>query len=350
MSKQKFQEGDRVVISKKFKDRYNCITGVGTVIDIDRTVAGDVLIPVDDIHSIHTPSTRKMYFVQWDDKSFVGPYYSYELEKYGESFKYQLDDQVSITDEAKQWIKEHTPKGAYFDVRLNDDYFVVTDRKHKDNGRTVYYLDGIYEIGFYSEDLIPFVSPEREVPIPPVVHFEENPITFHTDLQPGHTEISDTGAFKWVVDNPTLESVKEKLDYTDECEERRKKWVDICNDYLYEFCQRHGYHYDPFGWIGGEEGKIIEINDMFVTMDNIRYDVDNNIDPEWFATWYWKSVDVHELTGENYMNYENFCKGCPDVWTEDRMESIRKSKKRIEDAKKALEKEIENIKHNKKYF
>ena len=78
-------------------------------------------------------------------------------------------------------------------------------------------------------------------------------------------------------------------------------------------------------------------------MDEIRYDVDNNINEDCFERWYWKKMEVAELTDytENYMNYESYCKGAPDYWTKERMQSIRASKKRLEEAKSDLLKEIE---------
>lgn len=127
-------------------------------------------------------------------------------------------------------------------------------------------------------------------------------------------------------------------------------WSNVCDSYLYEFCKRHGYVYEPDAWVGSDPGTTICVCDMFVSMDDIRYDVDNDIDPEWFSEWYWKGLDVYELTGEHYMNYPSFCKGAPDPWTKERIDSIRESKKRIEEAKKSLEEEIERYKKDKNNF
>jgi hypothetical protein len=84
---------------------------------------------------------------------------------------------------------------------------------------------------------------------------------------------------------------------------------------------------------------------MFVSMDNIRYDIDNDVPEECFENWYWKSLEVYELVGEKYMNYESYCKGCPDYWTEDKLASIRAAKQRVIDARDALEREINRYKN-----
>jgi hypothetical protein len=120
----------------------------------------------------------------------------------------------------------------------------------------------------------------------------------------------------------------------------KSEWKELCNKYLKKFCDKHEYIYEADCWVASDPGTIANIGDMFVSMENIRYDLDNDIPEEYFEKWYWKALEVYELVGEKFMNYENFCKGCPDYWTEDKLESIRKAKQRVIDARDALEREI----------
>ena len=132
------------------------------------------------------------------------------------------------------------------------------------------------------------------------------------------------------------------------CNQARKAhWRDVCNEYLETFCWKHEYQYDPDMWIGNDPGTIVEVCDMFVKMDDIRYDVDNNVPEEYFAKWYWKGLDVYELTGENYMNYPSYCKGAPDKWTDEALDRVREAKKRVEKARLALLDEIDRLKNKK---
>ena len=124
----------------------------------------------------------------------------------------------------------------------------------------------------------------------------------------------------------------------------KSEWQELCNKYLKKFCEKHEYTYEADCWVANDPGTIANIGDMFVSMENIRYDLDNDIPEEYFEKWYWKALEVYELVGEKFMNYENFCKGCPDYWTEDKLESIRKAKQRVIDARDALEREINNHK------
>ena len=103
-------------------------------------------------------------------------------------------------------------------------------------------------------------------------------------------------------------------------------------------------------WIGSDPGTIAMIGDMFVAMHDIRYDIDNDVDEKLFEAWYWKSVDVYELTHINYMNYESFCKGAPDEWTKERLDIIRAAQKKIDDAKKEFEDLIEDYKKQGEHF
>jgi hypothetical protein len=144
---------------------------------------------------------------------------------------------------------------------------------------------------------------------------------------------------------------KEKEQRAEQMEEKqieisalKHQWNDLCNIYLEAFCNKHGYEVDEDCWVADDPGTIAMISDMFVSMDNIRYDVDNNIPEETYEEWYWKSLEVYELTEQNYMNYESFCKGAPDIWTDERLKSIKEAKFRVEEAKKALDEEINRYK------
>ena len=121
-------------------------------------------------------------------------------------------------------------------------------------------------------------------------------------------------------------------------------WKDICNEYLRRFCAKHDFTYDPDMWVGGDPGTIIEVCDMWTNIHDIRYDVDNHIHPDVFSAWYWKSLELHELGVEHWMNYESYCKGAPDEFDEARMERLREAKKRVQEAEVAFKKEIEDAK------
>ena len=129
-----------------------------------------------------------------------------------------------------------------------------------------------------------------------------------------------------------------------------KWWVSMCNDYLKEFCERHEYTYEPDAWVGDEAGTIVCINDMFISMNDIRYDVDNQVPLEKFEKWYWKGLDVFELTGIHYMNYPSYCKGAPDEWDDERLEKIRDAKQHIEEEREKLEEMINSFKRDDSLF
>ena len=141
---------------------------------------------------------------------------------------------------------------------------------------------------------------------------------------------------------------KEKKNIT--VKARQAHWRDVCNEYLETFCKKHEYTYEPDMWVGNDPGTIAMIGDMFVAMHDIRYDIDNDVDEKLFEAWYWKSVDVYELTHINYMNYESFCKGAPDEWTEARMQTIREAQMKIDAAKKEFEDLIEDYKKQGQHF
>ena len=123
----------------------------------------------------------------------------------------------------------------------------------------------------------------------------------------------------------------------------QERWRDICQEYLKLFCDKHEYSFEDCFWVTDNYGTIACVSDMFISMEHIRYDIDNNIEETMFEKWYWKAIEIFELTGQDFMNYENFCKGAPDIWTEEKMEKLREAHMRVYEAEEALRREIEEF-------
>lgn len=118
------------------------------------------------------------------------------------------------------------------------------------------------------------------------------------------------------------------------------QWADICNKYVEEFTKKHEYDMTDAFWIGDDPGTILNIGDMFISMTDIRYDIDNDIRVDKFEEWYWKSLDRHEA-GIKFMNYESFCKGCPDPVSPEKEKELKECRQRLAEIKKQFEKEMD---------
>lgn len=123
----------------------------------------------------------------------------------------------------------------------------------------------------------------------------------------------------------------------------QERWRDICQEYLKLFCDKHEYSFEDCFWVADDYGTIACVSDMFISIEHIRYDIDNNIEETMFEKWYWKAIEIFELTGQDFMNYESFCKGAPDIWTEEKMEKLREAHMRVYEAEEALRQEIEEM-------
>lgn len=290
MSKQKFNVGDRVVINKKYKGERNSINGAGTITSLRYFMDG-----------------KNKYTVEWDDTQDSKEYYSYELNLYDDT-KLKIGDKVVFSEKGKKWIKNYKKYYIYINnIDVDKVYTILNTYPYE----KLYELQGINSIFFMEEDLKK-VDENYDEP--------ENQLDSNTEQTTQH-------------------SIKT----------RQERWNELCNEYLKEFCDKHEWQYEPDMWVAGNIGTIVMIGDMFVSMNNIRYDIDNNVPTDYFAKWYWKSIEISDLTdgAENYMNYENYCKGAPDYWTEERVQKIRASKKRVEEAKNELLKAIEDTRKGK---
>ena len=298
MSKQKFNVGDRVVINKKYNKELHSIIGAGTITSLRYSRNG-----------------KNKYTVKWDDTQLSKEYYSYELNKCadcvdtnGADTKLNIGDKVVFSEKGKKWIKNYKKYYIYINNIDVDKVYTILNIDYFDD---LYELQGINSIFFMEEDLKK-VDENYDEP--------EKPLDSNTEQTTQH-------------------SIKT----------RQERWDELCNEYLKEFCDKHEWPYEPDMWVAGNIGTIVMIGDMFVSMNNIRYDVDNNVPTDYFAKWYWKSIEISDLTdgAENYMNYENYCKEAPDYWTEERVQKIRASKKRVEEAKNELLKAIEDTRKGK---
>ena len=178
--------------------------------------------------------------------------------------------------------------------------------------------------------------------------------TFHANMKNGHAVISDTGAVSFVEDyekeDRWEESYDTSIEYTQKRHARIKLWEDVCNEYLEAFCEKHEYEYEPkYAWVADDPGTVANIGDLFVGMDDIRFDIDNNVPESYFEKWYWKNLEVYELTGVHYMNYPSYCKGAPDNWSEERLQRARDAQKRLDEAKKSFQEEMDRIKNDSNF-
>lgn len=82
--KAKFNIGDKVIIAKKYKDRYNCLIAVGVVKDV-RPAPG-----------------RKQYVVKFPQKAdFM--FFSYELEKVSDDQAWEIEMKLYKPDPKDIW-------------------------------------------------------------------------------------------------------------------------------------------------------------------------------------------------------------------------------------------------------
>lgn len=104
-------------------------------------------------------------------------------------------------------------------------------------------------------------------------------------------------------------------------------------EYVQEFCEKHGWRYDAIGWVAGDVGGLIEINDMFINFDDIRTDIDHEFDKDAFVEWYAYEQRVTELGCTQHINYKSFALGAPRPYSDEVL-------KRIEECRAELDKLI----------
>lgn len=126
--------------------------------------------------------------------------------------------------------------------------------------------------------------------------------------------------------------------------ERQRKYQNACNDYLKAFCKKHGYDFADAreSWVAGEVGTITCVADYFVSMEDIRTDIDHNAPEEEFVRWYDYTLRLHTL-GATAMNYKHWLMGAPRkteaeiAYLEARHQKVLDVERRAVEARQALE-------------
>lgn len=125
---------------------------------------------------------------------------------------------------------------------------------------------------------------------------------------------------------------------SEEQRKREKLYNDFnsaCTNYVKAFCEKHGY---PLGeWIRDRVGEIIELGDYYVSLTDIRYDIDNNVPVGEFESWYDYTFGLAMLECPKMIEYEPWVQGCPRPYTEEQLEAIRKARAEVDFAKRHLE-------------
>lgn len=93
-----------------------------------------------------------------------------------------------------------------------------------------------------------------------------------------------------------------------EREELFERYVDVVNDYLYEFCKKQDFVF--YGWIGNEVGSVGTFNDFTFDFSDVLYDINNNCKKGLIISWYDESVDwCMAKEGRAWINYNSYHKG-----------------------------------------
>ena len=131
-------------------------------------------------------------------------------------------------------------------------------------------------------------------------------------------------------------------------EELRLNYNAACNAYLAAFCEKHGYDYDPYMWVGSDPGGIVAVGDLFVSMQDILTDIDRDAPKEEYIKYYDYCLRVSSIANGELKtpNYDSWLQGCPRL-NKEQIAQMEKLQRDICDAELRLTAEIERLKNSK---
>jgi len=84
----------------------------------------------------------------------------------------------------------------------------------------------------------------------------------------------------------------------------KKSYEKITNEYLDLFIKKHDFNIEDGYWVGKQVGGVIMIGDYYFNFDDIRLDIDLNVEEKTIFDWYEFSAEK-----ESNVNYSLWIKG-----------------------------------------
>ena len=91
--------------------------------------------------------------------------------------------------------------------------------------------------------------------------------------------------------------------------ELKNKYKKIVEQYLMAFVEKQELDIENCYWVADRVGEILSVNEQYYfSLDEIRFDVDNNVEEGLIFKWQDKSVDNYFKKRKYKVNYENYLK------------------------------------------
>lgn len=90
----------------------------------------------------------------------------------------------------------------------------------------------------------------------------------------------------------------------------QERFENICEDYLHAFMRKHEFYdaetgeYVEYYWVSDDVGGVVCLADYFITLDEIRYDIDNGVDKDVYFKYYESRIEK-----EHNINYKHYIQG-----------------------------------------
>lgn len=113
-------------------------------------------------------------------------------------------------------------------------------------------------------------------------------------------------------------------------DEIKSRWIPVCEEYVQAFIEKNSF--SESSWVNGDVGgHVIFDGDIVLSMDDVRFDVDNSVCAGKIREYWEYIVKLSDLGLEENVSYENFCKGRLP-YTSEQLKTISVAYKRLKKA------------------
>ena len=126
----------------------------------------------------------------------------------------------------------------------------------------------------------------------------------------------------------------------------KEDYARIADDYMCAWCLKHEYDYDAISRMD-DDYRVCEAGDIYLSLDDVRYDINNNLPENVFEDYYWYASDVAMYAPDISITLPQYNAGYRP-FTRIELEKLKDAHERLMQAKDEYETLLDEITANNK--
>jgi len=89
----------------------------------------------------------------------------------------------------------------------------------------------------------------------------------------------------------------------------KQEFDSVVDAYIAAFCRKHEFDIENSFWVTDRKGEIFEVADYYFGFDDIRFDIDNNLQSKMILDWYEATLEHAVYPEHHNINLDSWVMG-----------------------------------------